>query len=143
MLSFLHVLCMIRESLPLGQYASWGEHLLSVRAKGPVPISADVLCSVVFVCNRMDCSPPGSSVHGILQARILEWVAMSSSRGSSQPRDRAQVSHTAGRFFTVRATREEEWPTAEAKVGRRSPGWNLEMNTCVFQSTAALVADIN
>ena len=39
------------------------------------------------LCNPMDCSPPGSSVHGILQARILEWVAMPSSRGSSQPRD--------------------------------------------------------
>ena len=54
----------------------------------------------------MDCSPPGSSVHGILQARILEWVAIPLSRGSSQPRDRTWVSHTAGRFFTVRATRE-------------------------------------
>ena len=40
----------------------------------------------------MDRSPPGSSVHGILQARILEWVAMSSSRGSSQPRDQTRVS---------------------------------------------------
>ena len=39
-------------------------------------------------CNPMDCSPPGSSVHGILQARTLEWVAISFSRGSSQPRDR-------------------------------------------------------
>ena len=42
-------------------------------------------------CNPMDCSPPGSSVHGILQARILKWVAMFSSRGSSQPRDRPRV----------------------------------------------------
>ena len=50
--------------------------------------------------NPMDCNPPGSSVHGILLARILEWVAMLSSRGSSQPRDRLQVSHIAGRFFT-------------------------------------------
>ena len=40
------------------------------------------------LCNPKDCSPPGSSVHGILQARILEWVAISSSRGSFQPRDR-------------------------------------------------------
>ena len=40
----------------------------------------------------MDCSPPGSSVHGILQARILEWVDMPSSRGSSQPRDRTHIS---------------------------------------------------
>ena len=49
---------------------------------------------------------PGSSVHGILQARILEWVAISFSRGSSQPRDRSQVSHIAGGFFIVWATRE-------------------------------------
>ena len=49
----------------------------------------------------MDYSPPGSSVHGILQARILEWVAMPSYRGSSQPRDRTQVSRIAGGFFTV------------------------------------------
>ena len=48
----------------------------------------------------MDCSPPGSSSMGILQARILEWVAMPSSRGFSQPRDQAQVSHIAGGFFT-------------------------------------------
>ena len=43
-------------------------------------------------CNPMDCSPPGSSVHEILQARILEWVAVSFSRGSSRPRDQTQVS---------------------------------------------------
>ena len=49
----------------------------------------------------MDCSPPGFSVHGILQARILGWVNMSSSRGSFPPRDRTQVSHVAGRFFTI------------------------------------------
>ena len=48
----------------------------------------------------------GSSVHGILQTRILDWVAMPSSRGSSQPRDQIQVSHIAGRFFTGWATRE-------------------------------------
>ena len=44
------------------------------------------------LCYAMDCSPPGSSVHGILQARILEWVAISFSRGSSQPRDRTWIS---------------------------------------------------
>ena len=51
----------------------------------------------------MDCSLPGSSVHGILQARVLEWVAMPSSRVSSQPRDQTQVSCIAGRFFTAEA----------------------------------------
>ena len=53
------------------------------------------------LCNSMDFSPPGSSVHGILQARILEWVAIPFSRGSSQPKDQTQVSCLAGRFFTV------------------------------------------
>jgi len=48
----------------------------------------------------MDCSPPSSSVHGILQARILEWVAISFSRGPSCLRDQTQVSWIAGRFFT-------------------------------------------
>ena len=58
------------------------------------------------LCNPIDCSPPGSSSHGFLQARILEWVAIPFSRGSSQPRDRASVSCIAGEFFTVWATRE-------------------------------------
>ena len=54
----------------------------------------------------MDCGPPGSSVHGILQAKILEWVTIPFSRGSSWPRDRTWVSHVASRFFTVWSTRE-------------------------------------
>ena len=54
----------------------------------------------------MDCSPPGSSVHGILQARILEWAAIFSSKGSSQPRDWICISYTAGGFFTIWAIRE-------------------------------------
>ena len=53
------------------------------------------------LCDSMDYSPPGSSVHGILQARLLELVAMSSSRGSSQPSDRTWVSCISGRFFTT------------------------------------------
>ena len=57
-------------------------------------------------CDPMDCSLPGSPVHRIFQARALEWVVISFSRGSSQPRDRTQVSRTAGRHFTVWATRE-------------------------------------
>ena len=53
---------------------------------------AKSLQSCPTLCDPMDCSPPVSSVHGILQARILEWVAMPSSRGSSQPRDRTRIS---------------------------------------------------
>ena len=59
---------------------------------------------VSTLCDPMDCSPPGSSVHGILQARILEGVAIPFSRGSSQPRDQTQVSnvsYTGRRFFTT------------------------------------------
>ena len=52
-------------------------------------------------CNPMDCSLPGSFVHGILQARKLEWVALPFSRGSSHSRDQTQVSHTVNRFFTI------------------------------------------
>ena len=56
------------------------------------------------LCDPMDCSPPASSVHGILQARILEWVASPFSRGSSRLKDWTQVSCFAGRFFTIWAT---------------------------------------
>ena len=59
------------------------------------------------LCDPLDYSPPGSFVHsGILQARILKWVSISSSRGSSRLRDWTQVSGTAGIFFTTWATRE-------------------------------------
>ena len=58
--------------------------------------------------NPMDCSPPGASVHGISQARILEWVAISSSRGSSRPRDQIQASST-GRWILY------HWATKEAR----------------------------
>ena len=51
----------------------------------------------------MDCSLPGFSVHVILQARILDWFAISFSRGSSQPKDRTWISYIAGRFFTTEA----------------------------------------
>ena len=51
------------------------------------------------LCNPIDCSPPGSSIHGIFQARVLGWVAISFSRGSSWPRDRTQVSGIAGTCF--------------------------------------------
>ena len=60
----------------------------------------------------MDCSPPSFSVHGILQARIVEWVANPFARGSSQPRNQTQVSYIERRFSTIWATREaaqESW----------------------------------
>ena len=73
---------------------------------------AKSLQSCSTLCGPMDCSPPGSSVHGILQTRILEWVAMPSSKGSSQPRDQTQVSASlAAWFFTTSAT----WETHESE----------------------------
>ena len=69
----------------------------------------------------MGYSPPGSSVHGILRARILEWAAISFSRGSSQPRDGTRVSSIAGRFFTIWATREASF-SLEFDQFKGSPG---------------------
>ena len=78
----------------------------------------------------MDCSPPGSSVHEIFKARVLEWVAISFSMGSSQPRDRIRVSCTAGRSFTDWATREGVhvnknliWPYRKTDNGSDTVCW--------------------
>ena len=70
------------------------------------------------LCNPMDHSLPGSSVHGLLQAKILEWVAISFSRRSSQPRDQTQVSYIAGRFFTNWATREASVKAIKIKINK-------------------------
>ena len=72
--------------------SSWGLRVC-LRAQSLQPWPA--------LCDPVDCSPPGSSVRGILQARMLEWVAMPFSRGSSWPRDQTWVSCIAGRFFTA------------------------------------------
>ena len=86
-------------------YAFTARALGSIPGQGTNIPQAPCVCVLVAqsyptLCDPMDCNPPGSSVHEIFQARILEWVAISFSRGSSQPRDRTQVSCTAGRFFT-------------------------------------------
>ena len=69
-------------------------------------VKVSVTQSCPTLCDSMDCSLPGFSVHGILQARIPEWVAITFSRESSQPRDWTWVSHLEGRFVTIWATRE-------------------------------------
>ena len=76
-----------------------------------------------------DCSPPGSSVHGIFQARILEWIAISFSRGSSWPRNWTQVSCIAGRFFTdwaMREARSRARRSNQSILKEISPGCSLE-----------------
>ena len=82
--------------LTIHSYQQWPEE--RVQSVKPAAKSLQ-LCPTL--CNPKDCSPPGSYVQEILQARILEWVAMPCSRGSSLPRDWTQVSCIAGRFFTA------------------------------------------
>ena len=79
---------------------------------------SEVTQSCPTLCNPMDCSLPRSSIHGIFQARVLEWVAVSFSRGSSWPRDWTWVFHIAGRRFTIWATREvnKAWLLGSAVV---------------------------
>ena len=90
-----------------------------------VCISCSVVCTL---SNSMDCSLPGSSVHGILQVRILEWVAIAFSKGPSRSRDWNWVSWTAGRFFTLWATREAlicVWTT-------QFMFWENSIETCIL-----------
>ena len=89
----------------------WGEFkpgifLYVMPTSPPHNGESEVAQSCPTLCDPVDYSPPGSSVHGILQARVLEWVAISFSRASSWPRDRTQVSRIAGRRFNLWATRE-------------------------------------
>ena len=79
---------------------AWGHSTVSVWVR------VSVTQSCLTLCDPMDCNPPGSFVHGILQARIPEWVAIPISGGSSWPRDWARVSSIEGRFFTIWVTRE-------------------------------------
>ena len=75
-----------------------------IKNKGQEYTESEVTQSCPTLCDPMDCSLSGSSIHGIFQARVLEWIAISFSRESSQPRNRTRVSHIAGRCFTVWAT---------------------------------------
>ena len=73
---------------------------------GMLKVKMLVTQSCPTLCNPIDCNLPGSSIHGILQANILEWIVIPFSRGSSWPKDQTQVSCIAGRFFTIWASRE-------------------------------------
>ena len=84
---------------------------------------SEVVQSCSTLCDPVDCSLPRSSIHGIFQARVLEWVAISFSRGSSQPRGHTWVSHIVGRRFTIWATKQVVTHTLKGK------GWNLAMTT--------------
>ena len=94
-------MCIICICIPTGSKTSASEN--------------EVAQSCPTLCDPVDCSPPGSSAHGILQARLLEWVAISFSRGSSWPRNWIQVSR--GRRFNLWATREAQ----ESEVAQSCP----------------------
>ena len=83
--------------MSLPQLAPQASTLSLMKAK----VKMLVAQSCPTLCDPMDSSPPGSSVHGVLQARILEWVAIFFSRGSFQPRDQTWVSCIVGGFFTT------------------------------------------
>ena len=89
----------VKGILKIFRILKWG----SYSADSPVSES-EVAQSCPTLYDPMDCSLPHSSIHGIFQARVLEWVAISFSRASSQPKDRNRVSHIVGRHFTVWAT---------------------------------------
>ena len=82
------------------EYIGKDKHYSYIKSEGEVAQSCPTLW------DPLDCSLPGSSLHGILQATVLEWVAISFSRGSSRPRDQTQVSHIPGRRSKLWATRE-------------------------------------
>ena len=95
--------CILLLSLFLYKWGNWDPGRLNDLTNVTQLVSAEekkIVQSCPTLWNPMDCSLPGSSIHGILQTRILEWVAMPSSKGSSQPRTLTQVSCIAGRFFT-------------------------------------------
>ena len=86
---------------------------------------SEVAQSCPTLCDPMDCSLPGSSVHGIFQARVLEWIAFSFSSRSSRPRDGTQVSRVVDSRFTVWATRE-----VQEKLGLEKRSRTLLYSAC-------------
>ena len=92
---------------------------------------SEVAQSCLTLCHPMDCrSLPRSSVHGIFQARVLEWVAISFSRGSSRPRDWTQVFRIVGRRFTVWATREIQGNRLDIKKKKKKKLFQYWQGPC-------------
>ena len=81
------------------RWRNWGQNVNAVSLFPYIEIKNVKSLSRVRLCDSMDCSPPGSSVHGIFQARVLEWVAISFSRGSSWTKDQTQIPCILGRRF--------------------------------------------
>ena len=112
----LTILCL---SQPLTLCLAFHWHL--IRKK-----ESEVAQSCLTLCDPMDSSLPGSTVNGIFQARILEWVASSFSRESSLPRNQTQVFCTAGMLFTVWATREAQTKEGPTKIWTQITGFKVQ-----------------
>ena len=96
---YIWLILMLNDKTEIYMPLSWTKDKM-----GKVKVLVTQLCPTI--CDPMDCSSPGSSVHGILQEKMLEWVTIAFSKGFSQHRDKTQVSCIADRFFTIWATRE-------------------------------------
>ena len=108
----------------------------------PIPVFevkwSEVAQSYLTLCNAMDCSLPCSSVHGIFQARVQKWVAISFSRVSSQPRDQTWVSRIVGRRFTIWATRE----ACRVHHAKCHTGWSTSWNQDCWEKYQLVTSDM-
>ena len=137
--------------LQLGDNLSKGLGHSRFRSTFVAVCSAQSLQSCPALCHPMGSSLPGSSVHGICQARILEWIAMPSSRGSSWPRDQTCVSMSpalGGGFFTTSATWEAQYihgpslnhPCFHCSTWPHSPvSWSLQVPLVLFLQRLSVV----
>ena len=100
---------------------------------------SEVAQSCPTLCDPMDCSLPDSSICGIFQARVLEWAAISFSRGSSRPRDRTQVPQIVGQCFTIWATREvpgvPEEKENSVRLKKKKINERMAKNSQIWQNT--------
>ena len=120
----LQAIGVVESRMWLSDYHSLTHSLITHLAE-PSEMKVLVTQSCQTLCDHTDCSPPGSSVHGISQARILEWVVILFSRGSPQPRDWTCISHIVSGFFTIWATRE-----APSRAQMRHKLVKLWIKTC-------------
>ena len=96
--------------------SSASDVLLLIPSAAAAAAAASSLQSCPILCDPIDSSPPGSTVPGLLQARTLEWVAISFSRGSSRPRNQTRVSFIAGRFFTAEPPGKSNYGVAKSRT---------------------------